>query len=61
MIQLKPNQNDLVFINELPEAGKVVPVIDSCYPLSKVAEAFHYIGEGDAQGKVVVSVEQHSK
>ena len=60
-MMVKPNQNDLVFMKELLEAGKVVPVIDRCYPLSEVAEAFHYIGEGHAQGKVVITVEQNSK
>ena len=60
-MMVKPNQNDLIFLKELLEAGKVVPVIDSCYPLSEVAEAFHYIGEGHAQGKVVITVEQNGK
>jgi NADPH:quinone reductase-like Zn-dependent oxidoreductase len=43
-------------VQELLEAGKVVPVIDRCYPLSEVAEAFRYMGEGP-QGKVVITVE----
>lgn len=60
-MMVKPNQNDLVFIKELLEAGKVVPVIDRCYPLSEISEAFHYIGEGHAQGKVVITVKQNSK
>ena len=60
-MMVKPNQNDLVFMKELLEAGKVVPVIDRCYPLSEVADAFHYIGEGHAQGKVVITVEQNGK
>ena len=60
-MMVKPNQNDLVFMKELLEAGKVVPVIDRRYPLSEVAEAFHYIGEGHAKGKVVITVEQNSK
>jgi len=59
-MMVKPNQNDLVFIKELLEAGKVVPVIDRCYPLSEISEAFHYIGEGHAKGKVVIIVEQNS-
>jgi NADPH:quinone reductase-like Zn-dependent oxidoreductase len=48
-------------MKELLEAGKVVPVIDRCYSLSEVAEAYHYIGEGHAQGKVVITVEQNGK
>jgi NADPH:quinone reductase-like Zn-dependent oxidoreductase len=60
-MMVKPNQNDLVFMKELLEAGKVVPVIDRCYPLSEIAEAFHYIGGGHAKGKVVIIVEQNGK
>jgi NADPH:quinone reductase-like Zn-dependent oxidoreductase len=52
----KPNQKDLAFIKELLEAGKVVPVIDRCYPLSEVSEAFRYLEEGHAQGKVVITM-----
>jgi NADPH:quinone reductase-like Zn-dependent oxidoreductase len=53
----RPNQKDLVFMKELLEAGKVVPVIDRRFPLSEVAEALRYYGEGHSQGKVVISVE----
>jgi len=49
---------DLVFMKELLEAGKVVPVIDRRYPLSEVAEALRYYGEGHARGKVVVTISQ---
>ena len=59
-MMVKPNQDDLVFMKELLEAGKVVPVIDRCYPLSEIAEAYHYIGDGHAKGKVVIIVEQDS-
>jgi NADPH:quinone reductase-like Zn-dependent oxidoreductase len=51
------NQKDLVFLKDLLEAGKVVPVIDRRYPLSEAAEAIRYLEEGHAQGKVVISVE----
>jgi len=54
-------QKDLVFLTELLEAGKVVPVIDRRYPLSEVAEAVRYYGEGHSQGKVVITVEHNSK
>jgi NADPH:quinone reductase-like Zn-dependent oxidoreductase len=55
----KPNTEDLVFMKELLEAGKVVPVIDSRYPLSEVAEAFRHIGEGHPQGKIVITVQRN--
>jgi NADPH:quinone reductase-like Zn-dependent oxidoreductase len=54
--QVRPNQKDLVFMTELLEAGKVVPVIDRRYPLSEVAEAVRYYGEGHSHGKVVITM-----
>jgi NADPH:quinone reductase-like Zn-dependent oxidoreductase len=57
----KRNQKDLAFLKELVEAGKVVPFIDRCYPLSEAAEALRYLGEGHARGKVVISMEHDSK
>jgi NADPH:quinone reductase-like Zn-dependent oxidoreductase len=44
------------FLVELFEAGKVVPVIDRRYPLSEVAEAIQYLEDGQALGKVVITV-----
>jgi NADPH:quinone reductase-like Zn-dependent oxidoreductase len=57
----KPNQKDYAFLIELFEAGKVVPVIDRCYPLSEVPEALRYLEEGHARGKVVITVEHNTK
>lgn len=57
-LMAKLNQKDLVFMKDLLEAGKVVPIIDRRYPLSQVAEALRYLEEGHAKGKVVISVEQ---
>jgi NADPH:quinone reductase-like Zn-dependent oxidoreductase len=51
----KPNK-DLAFMVKLFEAGKVKPVIDKRYPLSKVREALRYFGAGNARGKVVITV-----
>lgn len=52
----KPNKG-LDSMKELLEAGKVVPVIDRCYPLSEVPEALRFFGEGHHRGKVVVTVQ----
>jgi NADPH:quinone reductase-like Zn-dependent oxidoreductase len=61
LVKWEPNKKeDLVFLKELFEAGKVKPVIDRCYPLNKVAEAFRYLEEGHAQGKVVITVEHNN-
>lgn len=50
------NQADLVFIKELLEAGKLVPVIDRKYPLSETPQAISYVEEGHARGKVVITM-----
>jgi NADPH:quinone reductase-like Zn-dependent oxidoreductase len=44
-------------MSELLAAGKIVPVIDRQYPLSEVPEAIHYLEEGHAKGKVVITME----
>jgi NADPH:quinone reductase-like Zn-dependent oxidoreductase len=53
-LSAKPDQEDLGFVKELFEAGKIVPVIDRCYPLPDVPEALRYYGEGHSRGKVVI-------
>ena len=55
------NKKDLVFLKELLETGKVVPVIDRRYPLSEVAEAIRYLEEGHARGKVIITFERNNK
>ena len=54
------NQQDLGLLKNLLETGKVVPVIDRCYPLSRAAEALSYLEEKHAKGKIVITVE-HGK
>jgi NADPH:quinone reductase-like Zn-dependent oxidoreductase len=53
---MKRNNDDLVALKELIEAGKVRPVIDRQYPLSDVPEAIRYLEQGHARGKVVITV-----
>jgi NADPH:quinone reductase-like Zn-dependent oxidoreductase len=59
ILAVHPNLKDMVYITELCEAGKVVPVIDRTYPLSEVPEALRYFGEGHARGKVIISMEDN--
>ena len=51
----KLNREDLVVVQELLEAGKVTPVVERSYALSQAADALRYLGEGHAQGKVVIT------
>ena len=52
----KFNMSDMVVLRDLLESGKVKPVIDKRYELNEIADAFRYMGEGHAQGKIVVTV-----
>jgi NADPH:quinone reductase-like Zn-dependent oxidoreductase len=52
----RANRDDLIFIKDLIESGKVKPVIDKRYKLSEVPAAFRYFEEGHSQGKVVITV-----
>ena len=61
IVSLVQSQKDLVFTKELIEPGKVIPMIDGCYPLSKIAEAFWYFEKEHAKGKVVITMEHDNK
>ena len=60
MILAKPNKQDLSFMREQMESGKITPVIDRGYKLSEVAEAIRYLEEGHARGKVVITFENNN-
>jgi NADPH:quinone reductase-like Zn-dependent oxidoreductase len=49
------NRPDLGVLRELLESGKVKPVVEKRYELGEVAEALRYMGEGHAQGKLVIN------
>ena len=50
------NTQDLQFLKQLIEAGKVTPVIDRAYPLSETRDAMRHLEQGHARGKIVISV-----
>lgn len=49
-------QQDLLTLKEMLEAGKIVPVVERRYPLEQTPEALRYLGSGHARGKVVITV-----
>ncbi len=53
---VKPSQEDLLFLIDLYNKGKLSPVISKEFSLSDVPKAIRYIEEGKASGKVVVNV-----
>ena len=59
-VSAKRSQKDLLLLKELLEAGKLVPVIDRCFPFREAIDAMRYIDAGHAKGKVVVTVSQNN-
>jgi NADPH:quinone reductase-like Zn-dependent oxidoreductase len=52
----KFNREDFLALNEMLETGTVRPVIDRTYPLSEIAAALNYLGEGHARGKIAITI-----
>ncbi len=50
------SNKDLAYLIKLFEEGRIMSVIDRCYPLSQVPEALNYLEQKRARGKIVISV-----
>jgi NADPH:quinone reductase-like Zn-dependent oxidoreductase len=56
MLASSENSGDLRVLTDLIESGQVTPAIDRSYPLSETPAAIRYVREGQARGKVIITM-----
>jgi len=57
----KISKDDVVFLKELAEKGKYIPVIDRRYPLEQIVDAYRYVETGQKTGNVVITLDHKNK